>query len=236
MPNLNLTEALRMVQQNNKHNKDLQNLRIPSSLGKSVDMILGQKYWQIYPEVIHTLPNGLTIYKSKLQPWNPGETACIGGPIEALEGAMNVASTGTILRNMANLIHDVKEYRPKLEYFPDEIYVKREKVADRDIPDIEAYEKEQNEAFCSHFCSHAENVRDDIKLSKDPHSSKSETVYTIQSDLAKFMKMQEAGLDVGYHCVECRQCDQCKKGAERERLSIIQEKEQDLIRRSVHVD
>ena len=44
MPNLNLREVLRTVQQNNKQNKDLQNLRIPSSLGKSVDMILGQKY------------------------------------------------------------------------------------------------------------------------------------------------------------------------------------------------
>merc|ERR1712074_435994 len=158
MPILNLTEALRTVQQNNKQNKDLQNLRIPSSLGKSVDMILGQRYQQIHPKVIHTLPNGLTIYKSKLQPWNPGETACIGGPIEALEGAMNIASTGTILRSMANLIHGVEEYRPKLEYFPDEIYVKQEKAADQDIPKIEALEKEQNKAFCSHFCSHTENV------------------------------------------------------------------------------
>ena len=39
----------------------------------------------LHPEPIFSTPNGLTIYKSKLQPWGNNEIACIGGPIPVLD-------------------------------------------------------------------------------------------------------------------------------------------------------
>ena len=46
-------------------------------------------------------------YKSKLLHWNAKETALIGGCIEALEEVMNVATTGTILRDVVNVIQSI---------------------------------------------------------------------------------------------------------------------------------
>jgi len=48
--------------------------------------------------------------------------------------------------------------------------------------------------------------------------------------------MQEAGLDVSYHCCKCRNCQKCKGGDVEERLSLRQEAEQELIRESILLD
>ena len=56
---------------------------------------------------------------------------------------------------------------------------------------------------------------------------------TVKQDLRKFMEYQEAGLDQGYKCPNCRKCKQCKRGAGYERISMKQEAEQEIIRESV---
>ena len=50
------------------------------------------------------------------------------------------------------------------------------------------------------------------------------------------MKTQDTGLSTGYKCQRCRDCRDCLKGPGRERMSIKQEKEQDLIRKSISID
>ena len=55
---------------------------------------------------------------------------------------------------------------------------------------------------------------------------------TVGQDLRKFMEYQEAGLDQGYKCPNCRKCKQCKRGAGYERISMKQEAEQEIIRES----
>ena len=58
----------------------------------------------------------------------------------------------------------------------------------------------------------------------------------VQSEMEKYMKTQDAGLSTGYKCQRCRDCRDCLKGPGRERMSIKQEKEQELIRKSISID
>ena len=65
--------------------KRLQILKVPNVLGGQIDMILGIRYQSIYPQVLHTFPNGLTVFESKLRPAEEGALACIGGPVSCLQ-------------------------------------------------------------------------------------------------------------------------------------------------------
>ena len=89
MPTLRLEGLLDKIKEENKGNhraKMIRNLKIPSKLGGEIDAIIGIQFKSIYPEEVFTLPSGLTIYKSKFLPAKKGETACIGGPLGALDG------------------------------------------------------------------------------------------------------------------------------------------------------
>ena len=79
---------------------------------------------------------------------------------------------------------------------------------------------------CSHPCVHIVEKRSPVALSFN----------SAQSELHKFLKLQEAGLDVSYRCRKCCNCQKCKGGDKEERLSIRQEAEQELIRESVYLD
>ena len=47
-------------------------------------MIVGLGYNKVYPEIIHIVPNGLQVLKSKFLPAVKGEVCCIGGPLGVL--------------------------------------------------------------------------------------------------------------------------------------------------------
>ena len=50
------------------------------------------------------------------------------------------------------------------------------------------------------------------------------------------MKIQGAGLDTTYKCPKCRDSKDCSRGPGREKISIRQEHEQELIQKSIHID
>ena len=58
---------------------------------------------------------------------------------------------------------------------------------------------------------------------------------TVQSELQKFLDMQEAGLKTEFRCKQCRDCQNCRKGAGHEKVSMRQEAEQELIKESIVV-
>jgi hypothetical protein len=50
------------------------------------------------------------------------------------------------------------------------------------------------------------------------------------------MQLQEVGIDSTYKCSACSECESCKKGSGYEYISLKQEAEQELIKKSVHID
>ena len=141
------------------------------------------------PKPVHVLPCGLTIFESVLKPYNKGETAVIGGPIEAFEGICNSIQSKTLMRHMINLCSSLKSYKPTIDYFPSST-CDAENI-------LEHYSSQSVSLCCSAPCIH--------------EFSKVFAANTEQSELSKFLKLQEAGLDVGYRCAQCRSCKKCKE-------------------------
>lgn len=321
MPKLMLRKVFEKIKQSNK-DFDHQNIKIPKELGGEVHMILGIQFNKLHPEPIFTMPNGLTVYKSKLLPANPNELACIGGPIEALDTLVVSAGAKSTIRVMGHLIRSISAGNiPRMEFFPSssaEMERCKERFVDRDIPEIDDFlqfsdeetsdynyrgneesfdtqnEPTDEEAFDENnrkseltslgsfdtnrkpTCVEVFDVEDresestvntnkmkrikttvggafDVKVNNENQSSealnydavcsdcggKVQFVHqslTIQAELKRFFEHQEAGLDSSFRCIRCRDCQDCLKGAGQERMSMIQEAQQQLIKQSVSID
>merc|ERR1711954_446427 len=120
----------------NKSVSQIQNLQVPKVIGGEVQMILGIKYQNIYPEVVHTFPNGLTIFKSKLMPTKPGTLACIGGPVEALETLCGIAGAKSTLNYVSHLVQNIKAPAHRVNLAP---ITKPTNLVDINIPGIEEF-------------------------------------------------------------------------------------------------
>ena len=67
IPNYDLTDVFDKIKKDNKDVAAIQDITVPKFVGSQVHMILGISYQKHYPEHVHTLPNGLTIFKSKFK-------------------------------------------------------------------------------------------------------------------------------------------------------------------------
>ena len=121
----------------------------------------------------------------------------------------------------AMLLH-LKDYRPTLEFFPtNKQYVPN--MVDNDIPgilDLLASSDDSNNKECE---------------KSNCTSSYSVCGITVQKEMQRFMDLQESGLKTNFRCKQCRNCDNCRRGAGQERLSLKQEAEQELVRQSVTI-
>ena len=80
-PKINISEAVAEVKRGapNKKSVELQRCRFPESVGGLVDCLIGIQYSQLQPRLIHMLPSGLAIYKTKLAPHIKGYNYVLGG-------------------------------------------------------------------------------------------------------------------------------------------------------------
>ena len=61
-------------------------------------------------------------------------------------------------------------------------------------------------------------------------------LHLVQSELEKFMRLQDSGLDTNFKCPACRNCRSCLRGAGKELLSMKEEYQQQIIEDSVFID
>ena len=222
MPRYSLGRVLNEVKSQYKQNSELQKLKIPPILGGEIDMILGSKYLKIYPDPVQVTPSGLTVSVSKLR--SPGglKSAVISGPVRLLNQIFETRQARDCLESMKAMLLTISTYKPTLEYFPKPFHIAD--LVDPDIP----------------------GVLEEVKTSTTTQDSKdipasfttltcSMCGVTVQGELQKFMELQEAGLKTDFRCKECRNCEDCRRGAGHERLSLKQEAEQQLIKESVSI-
>ena len=76
---IDLAVAVSDIKSDEPSNTVLQRCTVPQLAGGAVDMLLGSKYLSIFPKEVHTLPSGLTIYKSQLASHGGKFNSCIGG-------------------------------------------------------------------------------------------------------------------------------------------------------------
>ena len=60
--------------------------------------------------------------------------------------------------------------------------------------------------------------------------------FLIQSELERFMRIQDAGLDINFKCPACRHCKTCLRGAGKEVLTMKEEYQQQMIEESIRID
>ena len=237
MPIIDMQSIFNSIKNKSKSVKAIQNLQVPKVVGGAVDMIIGIQYQNIYPELVHQYPNGLAVFKSKLMPASPGAVACIGGPIGALEGLAGVLGGHSAIGYMTQLTQALGKNRSRIDFFPSDIPDEKNfDIQDPDIPGIEdvlvvkkmKVKNEVEETALVHMTCTLCGKVEFLDLMNN--------VAAVQSELKKFQQLQEAGHDRSYRCSKCRDCEQCIKGSGYERISLKQEAEQDLIRKSVYLD
>ena len=143
IPNYDLTDVFNKINNDNKDIAAIQDITVPNFVGSQVHMILGISYQKHYPEHVHTLPNGLTIFRSKFKPTSRGALACIGGPVEALSFLCDSAGTWDTMTYLSYLVENIRTYKFRMNFFP--CSAKQYScLADSDIPGICDFINDEN--------------------------------------------------------------------------------------------
>ena len=218
MPRYDLTRTLKEVKQQYPENQKLQNLVIPDVLGGEIEMILGSKYLKIYPEPVQITPTGLTVSISRLRSPTGKNTAVISGPVKFINSILQSRHAKDAFDSMKAMLVHARSYTPKLEYFPST--PPRSSIVDEEVSDVEEKYKFKADSICIGLPISCPGCSMNV---------------TVQSELKRFMDLQEAGLKTEFRCIKCRACDDCRKGAGFERISMKQEAEQRLIQNSIEI-
>ena len=245
-PMTNLEAAFKEVREDDPSNTILQECKVPALAGGVVDMLLGIKYNSIFPTPVHTLPSGLTIYKSRLASHGGKYDSCIGGPHSSFSILANLA--GGAAQLIGHFVDGLKAYRqfgpPKLSAIAmtkEEIHLANEYNAaeggvmetgrDLELEQLEDLDQSYDEEVMTDMiscCIHCPSNTTSIQA-KVAHDERIREFKRLQG-------IQEAGLDVEYRCPRCRDCQDCKSADQTEKISIREECEMFEIGKSVILD
>ena len=210
MPSINMLEVYNALKKKHRSVKSIQNPKVPKTISGHIDTIIGIKYANVYPELVHQFPSGLAVYKSKLLPVVPGDVACIGGPVEALEGLEGVYG-GHTLGYLTQLTLALKYSKPRLEFFPDSKHIDEDIPGIHEILDVNGEIEEDENKFpdvkaksskarSSSSSGHVNNEVICQECGTQGFTEVFASSVTAQGEFKRFMKHQEAGLDSSYRC------------------------------------
>ena len=149
-----------------------------------MEMILGSKYLKIYPETVQVTPTGLTVSISKLRSPTGQNTAVISGPVKFINSVLQSQNARDAFESMKAMLVHARTYKPTLEFFPTNNTVTSFLEHDLDEFALSGSEESDSHVVCA-FCG----------LS-----------VTVQSELKRYMELQEAGLKTEFRCSKCRRC------------------------------
>ena len=121
-PMIDVETAVAEIKRDKPDDKILQLCKVPKMAGGVTHGLIGIKYQLIHPDPIHTLPSGLTLYKSKLVGHNQGMNAMVGGPHSTFEFLCD--QSGGVANMVANFVKGIEIYRsedwcaPNVPYAP----------------------------------------------------------------------------------------------------------------------
>ena len=208
-PLVQLTEAWEELQvEAMKTNKALKLPKVDKEVGGTpVDILVGIKYLKYFPTLVFSLPSGLAVYRARFQSAS-GHQAVLGGPHAAWSWAAERAGH---MNPRAFLTSEARAWCVEGAWV---------RVNCGVFPRTEEAEVVANRGSC--FCASATEEIYKMEASKRP-----------SGDL---WKIEAIGADSPYRCVECRNCQQCKRGDILEEISFKEEAEQAMIEASVELD
>ena len=174
--------------------------------GTAVDVMKGIKYLSYFPELVFSLPSGLSIFESKIRT-QCGRRGVLGGPHSSWTHAK------------ARI-----EYMSAYEFLAAELRAYHAQASVLDIGwtanrvDAAAKPWLDAAAHCGCRC-HA-----------------NEACYSLREQAKEFDEAERIGSELTYRCIKCRACADCKKGELLEETSLQEEAEQALIEASVWLE
>ena len=258
-PIVNLETAVADVKKSDQDNQILQACSVPPQVGGSVDVLVGIMYLSSFPELVHMLDCGLSIFKVKLSSHNQKWNALIGGPHETFSFlSEKVGNTAQLLASFAD---SLKVFRtcgpPSLSSLPwtveEELSVKSKSAADTEVEEIkhvvmmEFAENEITNFVADKYVNNDkefEKKEEKVLLSKCMECSSIETEESsafLSEESAWELKgllreVENSGLDVEYRCVRCRNCADCRNSDQTDKISLREEQELQQCRDSVDLD
>ena len=200
-------------------------------VGGETDFMLGMKYYRYFPKEVHRLPSGLAIFKSKFENADGG-FGVVGGPhpvIDMIEQQYQGEQFNLFLSSQFNVYENGYHFDPDVAMLGYKVTQEDYNTDDSDdIDDIDDSE-DDGRLEVSYCRSCAPELFDD-EVNTTSYFGKS-----IQQKMKKFQESQDVGSEIGYRCLNCRNCFDCKDQAHAA-LSQQEEVEQDVINRSVTVD
>ena len=201
--------------------------------GRAVDIMLGIRYLKYFPTLIHQLPGGLGLFKSKFASLN-GNLGILGGPHKAWRHAEDRIN---ILTPRAFLTQESKAW-----YLHGSILDKgpcdtaeKETIDGLPLPSgscvpldlVQDSEPNKQIVFCQFQHCELHAGEDGWKVPNQWDLSDSQ--YSIRTEEKKFNEIQALGSETTYRCVRCRNCNDCRRGELLEKISLQEETEQALI-------
>ena len=113
LPFVNLTTAESELKADKKENGELQELKCQPEVGGDCDILVGLMYSTIFPVAVHSLTNGLTIYKLKVTPHDERYDSVIGGPHESFQYmATQFGSMSIVFANLCQQLGNYQKFGP----------------------------------------------------------------------------------------------------------------------------
>ena len=189
--------------------------RLPGYVGGDTDLMIGSKYLKYHPIFKFQMPSGLRIYESCFVS-SDGSRGVIGGP----HGVIT-----QIERKLGGSF---------VSYFTEQLSLYRYGVK-LNLDNRLVSGVSQNFADIDHYqCCSTTEV--ETVSAKSYACDNCGCAFKSSLKMKRFEAVENAGSEINYRCVKCRECLDCKRSEEVQCISIQEEVEQDMIDRSIIVD
>ena len=263
MPQFDLTDAVDEIKADMIRHGKFQKMHVQLVTGGQIDILLGELYRCIFPVPIHTLENGLTIYETKVSPFDSKVNSLIGGPHKSFEFmAQHVGGASVMFTQLMQRLDTYKKIGPPpIQYnmsLNDEEFCKKQKEWEMGSYEDELLDEFDQIMKKSEMLSHGTidanpgtldanlgpcDISDNPVFSNNVICSGCNEI--IQPSLVeseesiqalKKLQSNEEGMQISYRCPRCRDCVDCKKSFETERVSLREEQEDQMVHDSIRID
>lgn len=225
--------------------------------GSSVDVMLGIRYQTYFPTALYSLPSGLTIYRSKFKGFN-GIQGILGGPHPCWE---HILISSNLMGPCAFLTAEFRAFKMHCSTLWDTPSLTHEesvkclpippsfKEVEEQVPVPILQSTQDSTSLLSAFHQpQVDSAVSSVECNCDCHLLSNpfidEPYAYVQflfsagpsKQLKEFQLLEEIGSEISYRCIDCRNCNNCRKGEEIEMSSLQEDKEQYLIEKSIHLD
>ena len=195
--------------------------------GCSVDVMVGIRYNIYFPTLIHQLPCGLGIYRSKFAA-DGNRQGILGGTHRVWR---EVGEKAHLMGPRSYFTAEARAYYVEGRTLRSSLGTLRS-----DEPAVpvtaELTEPPGEKCWFVHCTKHSIDSGWMIPSTWNLDFTK----YSIRTDETRFGEIETLGSKAQYRCVRCRNCNDCRKGEVLERVSLQEETEQFLIESSVKLN